>query len=224
MTDWTALGIGLGFALLGGMLIALGSRRWSLCPLRECPALEAGQRVEFTVAGKRYATVLTGVGGDALRLAPPLERGLPVSFEAGVFAELRLTTSAGVHEATVQFIGRQTHPQPCLIVRLASRWRHTQRRRYERIVLPDEVNVALRFANDYWIAWAHDASQGGLRLYAPAPVPLNAHLRVEMPPALRGITCCDGECRARVVACERAPTRQGYAYQIRLAFLDGHTT
>ena len=67
MTDWTALGIGLGFALLGGMLIALGSRRWSLCPLRECPALEAGQRVEFTVAGKRYATVLTGVDGDALR-------------------------------------------------------------------------------------------------------------------------------------------------------------
>jgi hypothetical protein len=46
------------------------------------------------------------VGGDALRLAPPLERGLPVSFEAGVFAELRLTTSAGVYEATVQFIGR----------------------------------------------------------------------------------------------------------------------
>jgi hypothetical protein len=136
MTDWTALGIGLGFALLGGMLIALGSRRWSLCPLRECPALEAGQRVEFTVASKRYATVLTGVDGDALRLAPPLERGLPVSFEAGAFAELRLTTPAGVHEATVQFLGRQTRPQPCLIARLASRWRHTQRRRYERICCP----------------------------------------------------------------------------------------
>jgi hypothetical protein len=95
MTDWTSLGIGLGLALLGGMLIALGSRRWSLCPLRECPPLEAGQRVEFTVAGKRYATVLTGVDGDALRIAPPLERGLPVSFEAGVFAALRLTTPSG---------------------------------------------------------------------------------------------------------------------------------
>jgi hypothetical protein len=220
MTDWTSLGIGLGLALLGGMLIALGSRRWSLCPLRECPPLEAGQRVEFTVAGKRYATVLTGVDGDALRIAPPLERGLPVSFEAGVFAALRLTTPAGVHEATVQFIGRQTRPQPSLIARIASRWRHTQRRRYERILLPDEVSVALRYRNDYWIAWAHDASQGGLRLYAPAPLPLNADLRVEMPTTLRGVTRSDGECLARVVACERAPTRHGYAYQIRLAFLD----
>jgi len=222
MTDWTTLGIGLGFALLGGMLIALGSRRWSLCPLRECPTLEAGQRVEFTVAGKRYATVLTGVDGDALRLAPPLERGLPVSFEAGAFAELRLTTPAGVYEATIQFTGRESRPQPRLIAHLASRWRHTQRRRYERIPLPDEVNVALRYGSDCWIAWAHDASQGGLRLYAPTPVPLNAELRVELPSVLRGVARCDGECQARVVACERAPTRHGYAYQIRLAFLDGH--
>jgi hypothetical protein len=102
MTDWTSLGIGLGLALLGGALIALGSRRWSLCPLRECPALEAGQCVEFTVAGKQYATVLSGIDGDALLLSPPLERGLPVSFEAGTFAKLRLTMPAGVYEATVQ--------------------------------------------------------------------------------------------------------------------------
>ena len=220
MTDWTALGIGLGLALLGGALIALGSRRWSLCPLRECPTLVAGQRVEFTVEGKHYATVLLGVDGNALRLAPPLERGLPLSFEAGTFAALRLTTPAGVHEATIQFIGRTTRPQPSLIARAASRWRHTQQRRHERITLPDEVPVVLQAAGDHWIGWVRDASAGGLRLYAPIAVAPNACLTLELPTALRGITGGGAHCDARVVACERAPTRHGYTYQLRLAFLD----
>jgi c-di-GMP-binding flagellar brake protein YcgR len=220
MTDWTSLGIGLGLALLGGALIALGSRRWSLCPLRECPALEAGQRVEFTVEGKQYATVLSGIDGDALRLAPPLERGLPVSFEAGTFAELRLTTPAGVYEATIQFVGRQTRPQPSLIARVASRWRHIQRRRHERFTLPDEVSVVLHVAGDYWIGWVRDASAGGLHIYAPTALAPNARLTLELPAALRGIAGNDTLHAARVVACERAPTRHGYTYQLRLAFLD----
>ncbi len=221
MTDWTSLGIGLGLALAGGMLITLGSRRWSLCPLQNCPALETGQRVAFTVAGKQYATALQGVDGDSLILTPPLERGLPMSFEAGTFAEVRLTTPAGVYEAHVQFVGRRAHPQPCLIARVASRWRHIQRRRYERVLLPDEVTVALQVGDDCWVGWAHDASQGGLRLNAPVAVAPSAPVVVEIPAALSGILCCTGACHARVVACERAPTRYGYMYQLRLAFVDG---
>lgn len=220
MTDWTSLGIGLGFALFGGVLIALGSQRWRLCPLRECPALEAGQRVEFTVAGTHYSTVLVGTDGESLRLVPPLARGLPVSFEVGTFAELRTTTPAGVYTATVQFVGREVRPQPVLIARIASRWQRVQRRRHERILLPDEVSIVLRVADDYWIGWVRDASAGGLRIHAPAAIAPNARLTLELPTALRGIIPEDQPRAARVVACERTPTRQGYTYQLRLAFLD----
>ncbi|MCX7924817.1 MAG: PilZ domain-containing protein [Fimbriimonadales bacterium] len=220
MMDGASLGIGLGLALLGGLLIALSGRRWGLCPFQHCPALEAGQRVEFTVANKRYTTLLHSVDGETLLLTPPLERGIPVSFEAGSFAELRLTTPAGVFEAPIQFIGRQAKPEPRLFARVAGRWKHTQRRRHERVLLPDEVNVAIRRAGEQWIGWARDASVGGLRLIAPAPAPLNAQVRLELPPALRGITDSDAERTARVVACDRAPTRHGYAYQLRLAFID----
>ena len=220
MTDWTSLGIGLGFALFGGILIALGSQRWRLCPLQECPALEKGQRVEFTIGGTRYATVLSGVKGDGLRFVPPLARGLPVSFEAGTFAQLCLTTPAGVYEATIQFVGREIRPQPTLIARVASRWQRVQRRRHERILLPDEVSVVLRVADDYWIGWVCDASVGGLRIHAPAAVAPNTRLTLELPTALRGIIRDDQPRAARVVACERTPTRQGYTYQLRLAFLN----
>lgn len=220
MTDAVSLGIGLGFALLGGLLIALSGRRWGLCPFQHCPALEAGQRVEFTVAGKRYATLLQGVDGETLLLTPPLERGIPVSFEAGSLAQLRLTTPAGVFEATIQFTGRQTKPEPRLLARVAGRWKHTERRRHERVVLPDEVNIAIHRAGEQWVGWARDVSTGGLRLIAPVSAPVNAQVRLELPTALRGLTDSDAERAARVVACERAPTRHGYAYQLRLAFLD----
>lgn len=220
MTDWMTLGIGLVFALLGGILIALGSQRWRLCPLQERPALETGQRVEFTVAGTHYSTVLVGTDGDCLHFAPPLAQGLPVSFEVGTFAELRLTTPAGVYTATVQFVGREIRPQPTLIARVALRWQRAQRRQHERIPLPDEVSVVLRVADDYWIGWVRDASAGGLRIHAPAAIAPNARLTLELPTALRGIIRDDQPRAARVVACERKPTRQGYAYQIRLAFLD----
>lgn len=223
MTDWTSLGIGLGFALFGGVLIALGSQRWRLCPLRECPVLEAGQRVEFTVAGTHYSTVLVGIEGDSLRLVPPLARGLPVSFEVGTFAELRLTTPAGVYTATVQFVEREVRPHPALIARVTSRWRHTQRRQHERIPLPDEVSIVLQVGDDYWIGWVRDASTGGLRIHAPAAVAPNARLTLELPTALRGIIQNDQPRAARVVACERTPTRQGYTYQLRLAFLDAQS-
>lgn len=220
MMDWGTLGIGLGLALLGGLIIALSGRRWSLCPLNSCPALEAGQRIEFTASGMCYATMLQGWDGETLHIAPPLKRGIPLSMEIGSFAELRLTTPAGIYEATIQFVGRTAKPQPTLHARLASRWRHIQRRQHERVVLPDEVNVAIQLGDEQWIGWARDVSIGGLRLIAPAPAPPNAHVRVELPTALRGVADSDSERLARVVACERAPTRHGYAYQLRLAFID----
>ncbi|MCS6919994.1 MAG: flagellar brake protein [Fimbriimonadales bacterium] len=219
--DWNTLGVGLGLALLGGLLIALSGRRWSLCPLRACPALEAGQRIEFTASDQRYTTLLQGWDGETLYIAPPLQRGLPLSMELGSFAELRLTTPAGVYEATIQFVGRSAKPQPMLHARLASRWRHIQRRQHERVLLPDEVNVAVQHGGEQWIGWARDVSVGGLRLIAPAPAPTNAQVRVELPAALRGVADSGAERLARVVACERAPTRHGYAYQLRLAFTDG---
>ncbi len=220
MTDTVSLGIGLGFALLGGLLIALSGRRWGLCPFQHCPALEAGQCVEFTVASKRYATLLQGVDGEMLLITPPLEHGIPVSFEVGSFAQLRLTTPAGVFEAVIQFVGRQTQPEQRLLARVAGRWKHTERRQHERVVLPDEVNIAIHHAGEQWVGWARDVSAGGLRLIAPIPTPVNAQVRLELPAALRGLTDSDAERAARVVACERAPTRHGYAYQLRLAFVD----
>ncbi|MFN3689436.1 MAG: PilZ domain-containing protein [Fimbriimonadales bacterium] len=220
MMDGTALGIGLGFALLGGLLVALSGRRWELCPFRHCPALEIGQRVEFTAAGKRYATFLQGIDGATLRFAPPLERGIPVSFEVGAFAQLRLTTPAGVFEATIQFTGRPTKPTPSLLARVVGRWKHTERRRHERIPLPDEANVRISFGGEQWVSWARDASAGGLRVAAPVPAPVNARVQLEIPTTLRGLTESNQERTARVVACERAPTRYGYAYQLRLAFID----
>jgi hypothetical protein len=63
-------------------------------------------------------------------------------------------------------------------------------------------------------------AQVGLRIYAPTALAPNARLTLELPTALRGIAGNDTPHAARVVACERAPTRHGYAYQIRLAFLD----
>ncbi|MFN7017942.1 MAG: PilZ domain-containing protein [Fimbriimonadales bacterium] len=220
MIDGVSLGIGLGLALLGGLLIALAGRRWGLCPFQHGPALEAGQRVELTTAGKRYATFLLGVDSETLRFAPPLERGLPVSFEAGTFAQLRLTTPAGVFEATIRFTGRQTTPAPSLCACVVGRWQHTERRRHERIPLPDEVHVRICYGGEQWVSWAHDVSAGGLRLIAPVPAPVNTQVRLELPTALRGLTDSNEERTARVVACDRAPTRHGYAYQLRLAFTD----
>ncbi|MCX7994097.1 MAG: flagellar brake protein [Fimbriimonadales bacterium] len=220
MIDAVTLGVGLGLALLGGLLIALSGRQWCLCPHQHCPMLEPGQKVELTVEGERYATIVAVPEGETLLLIPPLQRGLPLSFEFGTFAEMRLTTPAGIFEAIVQFVGREVKPEPRLRVRLASRWSHSQRRRYERIPLPDEVSVALQRADEQWIGWARDVSMGGLRLIAPVSVPVNAQVRLELPRALRGLTDSDAERTARVVACERAPTRHGYAYQLRLAFVN----
>lgn len=220
MMDWGTLGIGLGLALMGGLLIALAGRHWSWCPLNACPALEEGQRIEFTASGVRYATVLHGWDGETLHIAPPLQRGIPLSMNIGSFAELRLTTPAGIYEATIQFVGRSAKPQPLLHVRLDGRWRCIQRRQHERVLLPDEVNVAIQLGCEQWIGWARDVSIGGLRLIVPAPAPPNAQVRVELPATLRGVADSETERLARVVACERAPTRHGYAYQIRLAFID----
>ncbi len=220
MNDWGTVGLGLGAALLGGIGVALWGQRLRLCPLHHCPALEAGQRLELTVAGERYTTLLHQVEGETLQIVPPLQRGAPVSFASGALANLRLTTPAGVFEAQVQFVGRSARPQHVLHARLASRWRHTQRRRHERIPLPDEAQVALEVGGEQWIGWACDASAGGLRLIAPAPAPPNAQVRLELPTALLGVAGAEAERLARVVACERAPTQHGYAYQLRLAFLD----
>ncbi|MCS7208080.1 MAG: flagellar brake protein [Fimbriimonadales bacterium] len=221
MTEGALLGVGCVVALVGGFVITPMSRRWKLCPCAACPALEVGQRVELSVAGVRYATLLSGTEGETLLLVPPLRRGLPVSFEAGTSAQIRLTTPAGVYEATVQFTGRQVQPTPLLHARLVRRWSHLQRRRHERIPLPDEVNVSIRIAGEPWVGWARDVSVGGIRLIAPAPAPLNAQVMLELPRALRGIMETERSERvARVVACERAPTRYGYAYQLRLAFTD----
>lgn len=220
MTEGTAWVVGLGLALLGGLLITLSGRRWRLCPSDTCPALEAGQRIEFTVAGERYATVLRDWDGETLYLVPPLRRGIPYAIEPGCMAEVRLTTPAGVYEAPIQFTGRQTRPEPLLIARRTRPWRHIQRRCHERIGLPDEVNVAIALAGEQWVGWVRDVSVGGMRLIAPAPLPVNAQVRLELPSALRGLTDSDAERLARVVACERAPTRHGYAYQLRLAFID----
>lgn len=220
MMDGVSLGIGLGLALLGGLLIALAGRRWGLCPLENCPALEPGQRIELTCEGRCYATLLTGVDGETLFIVPPLQRGLPVSFQTGAFAELRLTTPAGVFETTIQFTGRQTKPQPMLCARVARRWKRTQRRHYERFMLPDEVNVVILRQNEQWIGWARDVSLGGMRLIAPASAAVQEQIRLELPTALRGLAGSATERKARVVACERAPTRSGYAYQLRLAFVD----
>ncbi|MCS7300031.1 MAG: flagellar brake protein [Fimbriimonadales bacterium] len=222
MTDWASVGTGLGLAMLGGLLLALASRRWSLCPLQSCPTLEAGQRIELRLADAHYTTVLTGVDGETLLITPPLRRGVPVAFELGTFAQLRTATPAGVYEATIQFTGRRMQPAPALQARLASRWAHQQRRRHERIILPDEVTVPIWIATEPWIGWARDVSAGGMRLIAPVPAPPNAQVTLELPAALRGVAETAGEMRvARVVACERAPTRHGYAYQLRLAFTDG---
>ncbi|MCS6923552.1 MAG: PilZ domain-containing protein, partial [Fimbriimonadales bacterium] len=208
----------MGLALLGGLIIALSGRRWRLCPSSACPALEAGQRIEFTLAGERYATVLRAWDGETLYLVPPLRRGIPYAIEPGCIAEVRLTTPEGVYEAPIQFTGRQTHPEPLLIARPMRRWKHIQRRRHERVCLPDEVNVALALAGEQWIGWVRDVSVGGMRLIVPTPLPENAQVRLELPSTLRGLTDSDAERLARVVACERAPTRHGYAYQLRLAF------
>ncbi|OYT69999.1 MAG: hypothetical protein CFK49_02355 [Armatimonadetes bacterium JP3_11] len=220
MIDINALGIGLGLALLGGLTVALAGRRWGLCPLEHCPALEAGMRLELLYEGKPYVTLLAGVDGDTLFIIPPLQRGLPVSFPTGAFAQLRLKTPAGVFETTLQFVGRQTKPQPMLLVRVVHRWRRTQRRRHERLPLPDEVNVVIQRHHERWIGWARDVSSGGMRLIAPAPAAVHEQVRLELPTALRGLAGSASERTARVVACERAPTRNGYAYQLRLAFID----
>jgi len=220
MIDIVSLGIGLGFALLGGVLIALAGRRWGLCPLENCPALEAGQRVELLCEGKQYTTLLAGIDGETLLIVPPLQHSLPVSFPTGAFAELRLKTPAGVFETTLQFVGRQTKPQPMLHARVAHRWKRTERRRHERFPLPDEVNVVIQRQREQWIGWARDVSIGGMRLIAPAPAPVHESIRLELPTALRGLAGTATERTARVVACERAPTRNGYAYQLRLAFID----
>ncbi|MFN4033177.1 MAG: PilZ domain-containing protein [Fimbriimonadales bacterium] len=217
MIDWVTVGLGWGVALLGGMGVALWGQRLRLCPLTECPALEAGQRLELTVSGRRYTTLLHQVEGKVLQIVPPLQRGAPVSFELGALANLQRTTPAGGFEASGELVGRSARAQPVLHARLASRWRHTQRRRYERILLPDEAQVALEVEGEQWIGWACDASEGGLRMVAPVPAPPNAQVRLELPPALAG---AEAERLARVVACERAPTRHGYAFQLRLAFLD----
>lgn len=220
MTEGAAWLIGLGLALLGGLLMTLSGRRWRLRPLNACPALEAGQRIEFTVAGERYATVLRAWDGETLYLVPPLRRGIPYAIEPGCTAEMRLTTPEGVYEAPIQFTGRQARPEPLLIARRMRSWKHIQRRRHARICLPDEVNVALALTGEQWIGWVCDVSLGGMRLIAPTALPVNAQVRLELPSTLRGLTDSDAERLARVVACERAPTRHGYAYQLRLAFID----
>ncbi|GIV04588.1 MAG: hypothetical protein KatS3mg016_0163 [Fimbriimonadales bacterium] len=219
MNDLVSLGIGLGLALLGGLIIALAGRRWGLCPLENCPVLEAGQRMEILCEGKRYTTLLAGIDGETLLIIPPLQHGLPVSFSTGAFAELCLKTPAGVFETTLQFVGRQTSPLPVLHARVVHRWKRTERRRHERLPLPDEVNVVIQCQREQWIGWARDVSVGGMRLIAPAPASVHESIRLELPTALRGLAGAS-ERTARVVACERAPTRNGYAYQLRLAFVD----
>ncbi len=217
MTDWNALTAGLGLAGLGGLLIALTGRRWQLS---SAPTLEAGQRVELTIKGHTYATLLAGTEGDTLLLTPPLQRGLPLTFEVGTHATLRLTTPNGLYGATIEFTGRHTKPTAQLLARRVSRWHHLQRRRHERITLPDEVQVALRHANEQWIGWICNLSRGGACLHAPVAFAVNNIVHLELPTALRGLSRTP-ERLARVVACERAPTRYGYAYRVRLSFLDG---
>lgn len=216
MTDGNALVVGLGLAAAGGVLLALIGRRWELQP-----TLEPHTRVELRVGTQTYATLLAEADSKHIALVPPLRRGLPLAFEAGTLATLRIATERGLYEATIQFAGRSTQPRPLLHARLVSRWHHLQRRRYERVVLPDEVQVVLRYAGEEWIGWAHDVSIGGICLYAPVATPTNTTVQVELPHALKGLCQSRAERMARVVACERAPHRYGYAYRLRLAFADG---
>ncbi|MDW8106056.1 MAG: PilZ domain-containing protein [Armatimonadota bacterium] len=207
---------GLGLATAGGILLALTGRR-----KERLPTLEPNTRVELRVGTQTYTTLLADADSKCVALVPPLQRGLPLSFEAGTLATLRIATEAGLYEATIQFTGRLTQPRALLQARLVSRWHHLQRRRHERFTLPDEAQVVLRYAGEEWIGWACNVSAGGICLYAPVATPINAIVQLELPCVLKRLCRSCAERTARVVACERAPYRYGYAYRLRLAFADG---
>ncbi len=218
MSDWSLLIVAL-LALLGGVGIAYATcRHRPNCPFT-APYLEPDTRVEFKVGNQRFTTLLHSVEGETLWLVPPLRNGLPLSFPQGTAGTLTVALPSGIYSASFQFTERRTRPRSLLGIRLSSAYKHTQRRRDERIPLPDEAQVEILTPQDCWIGWVQDVSRGGMRLVCPVGFPTGASLALLLPSTLAKSD--SAERRARVVACERAVHRASYAYIVRLAYIDG---
>ncbi len=227
MTESITLLIGGGIALLGGWAIA----RWGRC-LRlpnTCPNLQPDQRVRITVGDSSYTTVLKSVKGGALLLVAPLHKGLPLSFPPNTQGNLEVALPSGVYRATIRFTGRgvyhepsgqgQEHTVSVLTAQVQGRWHHTQRRQSPRVPLVEEVSIEIETDGESFIGWVRDISKGGMYLFVPIPLDVGAELTLDVPPSLRARGIPHERYRAKVLACERALSRWGYLYGLRVAFL-----
>ncbi|MFQ3611347.1 MAG: PilZ domain-containing protein [Fimbriimonadales bacterium] len=216
MNEWILLTLGV-IALLGGIAINLvGCLARGRCLFVQ-PPLEPDTRVQLTVGGKRFTTLLHHREDETLWLVPPLQMGLPIAFPEGSVGTLEVALPTGLYRASIQFLGRRTNPS-LIGLRLSSAWQHTQRRHHERIPLPDEVQVEVQTHQERWIGWVRDVSHGGMCLISPVDFSGGTSLHLTLPSALA--QGASSERWARVVACRRAVHRAGYAYLVHLAYTD----
>ncbi|MER3403498.1 MAG: hypothetical protein C4336_08880 [Armatimonadota bacterium] len=209
-------------ALVGGMLVAWWGRR--VCVPCVCPPLQVCQRLQIEVSGDVYSTLLYAANREHLELYPPLRRGLPVRFEAGTHATLSLATSGGLYTAKAVFTGYardRTQGTALLIAQVRGAWRMQQRRRHPRWYLPKEVAIEAQANSKTFVGWVQDISEGGMRLFAPIPLPEGMPVHLELPPSLRGYARFPSNRLAHVLACERALHHTEYQFTLRLAFTDG---
>lgn len=209
-------------ALIGGMLVAWWGRR--VCKPCVRPPFQMCQRLQIEVGGDVYSTLLYATHEKHLELYPPLRRGLPVRFEVGTPATLSLTTSGGLYTAKAVFTGYArdcTQGTVLLIAQIRGPWRVQQRRRHLRWYLPKEVAIDVQANGKTFVGWVQDISKGGIRLFAPIPLPEGTQVRIELPPSLAGHSRFQSNRFAQVLACERALHHTEYQFALRLAFIDG---
>lgn len=206
-------------ALLGS-LAALGSA--SLCYrllrfLRTpagLPSLQESQKVVLVANGKTYRTAIWRVGEEGLLwLLPPLQRGLPISFQPTTQVELHLCTKKGLFSARAVVQKRCTKPFPLLGVQTTVHWKHSDRRCYPRISLGQETSVRLQSTQENFNGWLQDMSRGGLCVHTSKSFPIGTSLLLSMPDSF-SLPTLEGQ----VVACDRVLHGTAYEYALRIAF------
>lgn len=131
--------------------------------------LSIGQSMAIEVDQKRYSTRIEGLTDEAVHLAAPTERQVPVHLEPGTEVKISYLSQEPMRgcrwTAKVRVRGTIQGHIPILVVSRPDQWIRTQDRRFVRV--PCTLDVHAVYDDSACSGLTQDISGGGMRILVP---------------------------------------------------------